>query len=148
FVRRGTRTPDSGGTVVVARWSEADILGGFLRSLLEPGGKATATGTPSACARRSAVATVGSARPFFTWFTCARSSPARVASSASVQPRSASRRGSALRTISARPRPARCQLPEVLDGDPERRGDALGHGEAGIGAGLAQPAHERGRQQR
>ena len=40
------------------------------RLVLEPGGKATTRGTPSARAIASAVATVGSARPFFTWFTC------------------------------------------------------------------------------
>jgi hypothetical protein len=34
--------------------------------MLEPGGNATATGTRSARAMASAVAMVGSARPFFT----------------------------------------------------------------------------------
>src|SRR5439155_573505 len=44
---------------------------------------------PRAPAMARAVATVGSARPFFSWFTCARSSAARDASSPSVQPRAA-----------------------------------------------------------
>src|SRR5207249_1686174 len=49
----------------------------------------------------SAVATVGSARPFFSWFTCARSSAARDASSPSVQPRVARSRERVLRLTPA-----------------------------------------------
>src|SRR5262249_52703056 len=59
------------------------------RDALDPAGKTVATGTPSARAMASAVATVGSALPFFTWVTQARSMRARAGRSTSVQCRSA-----------------------------------------------------------
>jgi hypothetical protein len=51
-----------GGLPLIVR---RPVFGGRRRSL-EPGGKATASGTRKARAMASAVATVGSARPFFT----------------------------------------------------------------------------------
>jgi hypothetical protein len=110
--------------------------------VLEPGGKATTRGTPSARAIASAVATVGSARPFFTWFTWARSRPAPAARAASVQPRSASRRAKAFRVKGnspSRPRPtgssafAAAKDPEVLDREGECVGDAFRDHETWVG---------------
>src|SRR5881409_1279222 len=89
----------------------------------------------------SAVATVGSARAFFTWFRCARSMPARAASWASLQPRAAARRATAFRITGAgAPTPPR---PHAEGGR-----DALRDHEARVGAGHAQAGEQARREER